>query len=409
MTKSRSNPKVAYLVNVYPAPSHSFIRREILALEEMGWEISRYTFRRTESPLHDPQDQRESQLTEVLLDSGAMKLGFSMLRRCLQSPIGFLRALRMTWRLGRRSEVGIMKHVIYLAEACLLQKKLVEKRILHLHAHFGTNSATVALLCYLLGGPGYSVTIHGPEEFDRPTVLGLEEKIRHSKFIVGISQFGRSQLFRWCDLEQWKKIHVVHCGLDRGFFEWEAIPVPDKPVLVCVGRLCEQKGQLLLVQALAQLKTQRVDARLVLVGDGPMRQDIEQEIKRLDLTEQVSITGWASGDTVKQEIANSRIFVLPSFAEGLPVVIMEALAMERPVISTYVAGIPELVQPGVNGWLVPAGDVDALASAMREALETPFEQLQQMGRAGRQRVLERHNIQIEVAKLAELFRCSNAG
>lgn len=399
------HPKLAYLINVYPAPSHSFIRREIRALEELGLSIERYSIRRTTSPLRDPQDQDEATKTEFLLDAGILRLLIAFVGTAFRSPIRFLRTLRAAWKLGWRSERGLLYHGIYLAEACLLRKRLAQKQIQHLHAHFGTNSATVALLCFLLGGPTYSFTVHGPEEFDKATILGLKDKIKHSSFVVAISSFGRSQIYRSCDSRDWPKIHVVHCGLDATYFDRRHDPVADSNRFVCVGRLCEQKAQLMLVEAFARLvKTGRSKPpELVLVGDGPMRPQIEQRIRELAMESHVRITGWASGDTVQQELSAARAMVLPSFAEGLPVVIMEALAMERPVISTYIAGIPELVVPGENGWLVSAGDVDALVDAMQHALDTPLERVQQMGSAGRARVLERHNIQTEVGKLRRLI------
>lgn len=401
-------PKLAYLVNVYPAPSHSFIRREIRALEALGYSIERYSIRRTESPLRDPDDQAEATRTEVLLDAGLLRLCLTLLLTAVRSPGRFLRALRMAWKLGWRSERGLLYHGIYLAEACLLRKRLAQQHVQHLHAHFGTNSATVALLCFLLGGPPYSFTVHGPEEFDKATILGLEDKIAHGSFVVAISSFGRSQLYRWSRFEHWPKIQVIHCGLDASYLEQRHDPVSDSNRFVCVGRLCEQKGQLLLVEAFARLvKTcPPRTPELVLVGDGPMRIQIEHRIRDLAMERHVRITGWASGDAVQQELGAARVMVLPSFAEGLPVVLMEALAMERPVISTFIAGIPELVIPGENGWLVPAGDVEALVMAMRQALETPVDRLQEMGHAGRARVLERHSIQTEAAKLTGLFENS---
>ncbi len=401
--------RIAYLVNVYPAPSHSFIRREILALEALGWQVARYSVRRTESSLHDAGDQSEAKKTDVLLEAGPLQLALELLLTAITSPIRFLRAKLLTWKLGRRSERGLLYHGIYLAEACLLKRRLAQQGIKHVHAHFGTNSTTVALLCHVLGGPDYSFTVHGPEEFDKATILGFSDKIHRASFVVAISQFGRSQLYRWSNSKDWSKIHFVHCGLDAAYLDREHKPLSDSRQFVCVGRLCEQKGQLLLVEAFGNLIHTGMNAKLVLVGDGPMRGDIESRIAALGIRDRVRITGWASGETVQQELSAARAMVLPSFAEGLPVVIMEALAMERPVISTYVAGIPELVLPGQNGWLVPAGDVDTLVTAMREALETPVEELRKMGRAGRERVLARHNIKTEVAKLAELFRSGGEG
>jgi glycosyltransferase involved in cell wall biosynthesis len=262
------------------------------------------------------------------------------------------------------------------------------------------------MLCHVLGGPPYSFTVHGPEEFDKVKAIALEEKIQRSAFVVAVSSFGKSQLARWCSREQWSKIHVVHCGVDELFLTQTPSAVPDTPRLVCIGRLSEQKGHLLLVEAAGQLAAEGLQFRLVFVGDGPLRTQIETSIARLNLQDHIEITGWASNAEVQQQILESRAMVLPSFAEGLPVVIMEALALGRPVISTYVAGIPELVEPGTCGWLVPPGSVEALTAAMRTALQTPVEKLEQMGREGAVRVAQQHDAAIEAGKLAALFRSS---
>jgi glycosyltransferase involved in cell wall biosynthesis len=284
-----------------------------------------------------------------------------------------------------------------------LLRRLRRSGARHLHAHFGTNAADVALLTHTLGGPSYSFTIHGPEEFDRPEKLSLVDKIEQAAFVVTVSEFGRSQVFRWCSHEHWRKVHVVHCGVDKSFLGGGPHPVPDTPQLVCVGRLCEQKGQLRLLEALALLKEEGVPCQVVLAGDGPMRAVIEAEVIRLWLHDRVRITGWLSGAEVRQHLLDSRVMVLPSFAEGLPVVLMEALALGRPVITTYVAGIPELVRPGESGWLVPAGSVEALAGAIRQALEAPGDRLTQMGHAGAASVAAAHDITKEAAILARLF------
>jgi glycosyltransferase involved in cell wall biosynthesis len=273
----------------------------------------------------------------------------------------------------------------------------------HVHAHFGTNPAELAMLMRAMGGPSYSFTVHGPEEFDKPLALHLAEKMRRAAFVVAVSSFGASQLRRWVESTHWSKIRVVHCGLDDAFHAGAPASPPTGNRLVCVGRLCEQKGQLLLVMAAAALARRGRDFQLVLAGDGEMRGEIEALVAQLGLRDRVRITGWLSSQAVRQEILESRAMVLPSFAEGLPVVIMEAMALRRPVLSTYVAGIPELVRPGENGWLVPAGDVDQLADAMDAILALPSPELAVMGARGRERVVQRHSVTTEARKLAAHF------
>lgn len=260
------------------------------------------------------------------------------------------------------------------------------------------------MLASVMSGKTYSFTVHGPDEFDMPESIGLREKVRRCAFVVAISSFGRSQLYRWINANDWDKVKVVHCGLERVFHEVTTIPVPSCRRLVCVGRLCEQKGQLLLLKAVQLLLCKGVDFELVLAGDGELREEIESAIIALGLREKVRITGWISSFQVREELLASRALVLPSFAEGLPVVIMEAMSLRRPVLTTYIAGIPELVQQDINGWLFPAGSVEELALAMEACLAMPPAQIEQMGEQARQRVLERHDIERETNKLAIHFR-----
>lgn len=396
--------RIAYLTNHYPAASHSFIRREILALERQGHDVLRISVRGWGDALKSAEDQQERSRTRYVLRDGAIALAMAFLRIVVSDPTQLLKAATLVWKIGRRAERPLFVHLIYLLEACRVLSWLREEKVEHLHAHFGTNSAEVAMLVGVIGGPRWSFTTHGPEEFDKAAFIALPEKIRRAHFVVAVSSFGRSQLFRSVDHEHWHKIKVVHCGIEPGFHQGASDEPGADRRLVCVGRLCEQKGQLLLIDAVRRLSEQGVKFELVLAGDGEMRPEIEQLISRHGLQEMVRITGWISSDQVRDEILAARALVLPSFAEGLPVVLMEAMALRRPVISTYVAGIPELVVSGEHGWLVPAGDVDALASAMQACLDIPREVVAKMGEAARTRVLARHDADTEARKLADLFR-----
>jgi glycosyltransferase involved in cell wall biosynthesis len=400
---SQTTISVAYLTPIYPVPSSTFIRREIAALEAKGLLIHRFAMRRFAGELVDQADQAEQRRTTYLLEAGAPALAMAFLGVALTRPKQWATALAMAVTLGLRSERGLIRHLIYLAEACALRRQLMTCGARHLHAHFGSNAADIALLCHLLGGPPYSITIHGPEDFDAPRPLSLREKIHHAAFVAAVSQYARSQLYRWCALEDWNKIHVIHCGLNLEFLPPALVSIPDLPRLINIGRLSEQKGQLLLVEAAARLRDQGLEFELIIVGDGPMRGEIEQLIERFGLRKQVRITGYLSNHAVCQELQAARALVLPSFAEGLPVVIMESLAWGRPVISTYIAGIPELVEHGINGWLVPAGAVEPLVDAMTEALTADPSELERMGRAGAARVADQHDVCTETEKLAELF------
>jgi glycosyltransferase involved in cell wall biosynthesis len=394
---------IAYLIPTYPMPSQTFIRREIAALEAQGMTVHRFAARRFDGELADAADRAEQDKTRHILDCGAWALATALVMEALRHPRRWLAALAMAVGLGRRSERGLIWHLIYLAEACLLRQWLANCAARHLHVHFGTNAASVALLCRRLGGPPYSITIHGPEEFDAPRQLALREKVQHAAFIVAISQFTRSQLCRWSAPGDWRKIHVIHCGLDQTYLTGPAAPVPERPRLVNVGRLSEQKGQLLLIEAAAQLHAQGINFELVIVGDGPLRGDLERLIDQHGLRGLVWITGFLDNQAVRRELEAARALVMPSFAEGLPVVIMESLSLGRPVISTHIAGIPELVEPGRNGWLVAAGGVEPLVSAMAAALTADTAELEAMGQAGAVRVAGEHNVVVEVEKLAGLI------
>jgi len=397
--------KIAYLINQYPKPSHTFIRREIQALERLGVEIFRISLRGWADDLADPQDELEREQTHYVLKNGGLCLLLAVIRVFLTQPLRLIRAIALASRLAfDRSERPLAVHLIYVAEACQVLFWLRKAGVQHVHAHFGTNSAEVAMLTQVLGGPQWSMTVHGPAEFDRKPLLNLPEKIMRSVFVVAISSYGRSQLFRCIGHQHWSKIHVVHCGLEPAFYSSPATGVADAQRIVCVGRLSEPKGQLLLLEAAKQLWDRGAVFDLVLAGDGEMRRDIEAMIARHELGERVRLTGWISSEQVRDEILASRALVLASFAEGLPVVIMESMALRRPVIATYVAGIPELVIPGEHGWLIPAGDIEALVNALQEVLEAPASKLLTMGQAAQARVISRHNIDKEAEKLQRLFQ-----
>ena len=399
--------RIGYLVNQYPKVSHTFVRREIRALEARGIIVDRFSIRDTSADVHDDDDRQEAQRTRVLLPSdrraAASAIGKATARALVTHPGRFQDATALAIRLARRADRQVV-HAAYLGEAALLKQWCDGLGVEHVHAHFGTNSAAVAALCHALGGPGFSFTAHGPEEFDRPDLLALDEKIARARFVVGVSSFGRSQLLRRTPVDQWDKIKVVPCVVDDTFLSERFLsPSTAARRLVCVGRICEQKGQLLLIEAAARVRDQLGHFELVLVGDGEMRSHVEALVATHKLQDVVRITGWASGPEVRAELSAGRAMVLPSFAEGLPVVIMEALALERPVISTYVAGIPELVDDGC-GWMVPAGSVDALVDAMVACLQADAPTLTRLGQEGRRRVLTRHHAGLAASLLESAFR-----
>ena len=394
--------QIGYFTNQYPSPSHTFIRREIAALEQRGHSVCRFAIRRSKAGIIDPDDIAELARTRHVVGQPGWEVIRCCTRVMIDSPGACLRGLFQTLQLAQRAGYAYGRHLAYLIEAMVLVSWCRASHIEHLHVHFGTNPATVALLTHGINGVPFSVTIHGPEEFDRPEALALAEKISAAAFVVAISAFGRSQLLRWAHLTDWKKIRVISCGLDRDYLDAPSAPALTAARLVTVGRLCEQKGHLILLEAAAKLHRRGLAFTLVFAGDGPLRPAIEQRVAELGLTGLVEVLGAVTQEEVRHELLKARALVLPSLAEGLPIVLMESMALARPVISTFVAGIPELVTRDV-GWLVPAGDVDALCDVMQEVLELDRATLSAMGEAARRRVRERHDIDRAARLLEQCF------
>ncbi len=230
--------------------------------------------------------------------------------------------------------------------------------------------------------------------------------MRRSAFTVAITAFARSQIYRWIERAHWPQVNVVHCGIESAFHEGAYPKAPCAPRLVCLGRLSPEKGQLLLIEAATLLAAKGLTFELALVGDGPMRGAIEGLVAERGLQDRIRLTGSISTERLREELLAARALVLPSFAEGLPMVIMEAMALRRPVLTTWIAGIPELVRDGIDGWLFPAGSVESLAGAMQDCLTRPVEQLWAMGEAARARVIERHSVEDQAVRLDELFKCA---
>lgn len=394
---------VAYLTNVYPKPSHTFIRNEILALERQGLRVARITIRRPREELVDAADREEAEDTVALLSGNPVPLLIAVAGRLVQSPKRFAAALRAAMAGGAKSGRPLAA-AMYFVEACRLAAMMEAAGLRHVHVHFGTNPAAVARLAAMLGALTYSVTMHGPDEFDAPAALQLPDKIADARFVAAVSSYGRSQLMRWSRIADWPKIAVVRCGVAPAFHV--RVPVSGAGLrsrtLVCVARLSAQKGLPLLLEA-AALVARTHGFQLRIVGDGELRPMLTARIAALGLAGPVRLLGWRDAAVVREEIMGARALVLPSFAEGLPIVLMEALALGRPVITTAIAGIPELVDAR-SGWLIPAGSVPALADAMKAALGAEPGELAAMAAHGRQRVCRLHDIDDNAAQLAALLR-----
>lgn len=395
--------RIGYLMNAYPMTSTTFIRREIHAIEEQGVEVKRYAIRPWSEALVDDQDKAEKDITFYLLVGRLPGLLGDLVKETVTNPAGMARALSTWFKLLRNAGRGFVPHVAYMLEAISLKRRAGRDDISHLHTHFSTNSAAVAMLSKRLGGPDYSFTAHGPDEFVDWGRSSLGLKVAQARFVIAISNYCRVLLARAGGMDHWDKLHIVGCGIDVEEFAPSDAPFDDTAPFVSVGRLCPQKAQTLVVEAVAQVAKTHSGIRVTLIGDGESRAEVEAVVARHGIAENVTLMGWQDNQTVRAELGRARALLLPSFAEGLPVVIMEALALGRPAISTYIAGIPELVDEGC-GWIIPAGSVDDIARAMEHALNTDAETLKAKGAEGRRRVMERHDVRKNAAALLDLIR-----
>jgi colanic acid/amylovoran biosynthesis glycosyltransferase len=399
------SPRIGYITSAFARPSDTFIRNEVNQLRALGVDVVTFSIRRPEmGPDADDDVQRFQNETEYLLEARTAPILFRAMRQALSHPLQFLRTAVLAWRTSALGVRGRLLQAAYLAEALYLASRLRTRKIDFLHNHIGENSATVAMLASEFTGIPFSLTIHGPNIFYAPHRWALGAKIEHAAFTVCISDFCRSQCLVFAAESRWPRIHVVRCSVQAEFIDAPlAHDLPKVPHFLCVGRLCAEKGQILLAEAAAQLLKAGHEFCVSFIGEGPSRLSLEQRIRELNACDQIRILGWQSSARVRELLQESTALVIPSFAEGLPVVAMEALAMRRPVIATNIAAMSELVENEQAGWLVPAGSVDALAGALKLASECPPEKLQTMGERGRNRVVELHHPVQQADKLRTLF------
>ena len=338
--------------------------------------------------------------TDYILSHSLLRLVWSFLKLAVSRPRRTLSTVALAWQTcspGIRARVW---QVAYLLEAAYLAERVNRLGIQHIHVHKSVGVATVAMLASNLADISYSLAVHGPVIFYEPQRWALTEKIHRSSFTACISAFCRSQCMALTPTGDWQRLKIIRCGVDDTFLGQPPAAVPDVSTLVCVGRYCELKAQVVLIEAVVKLRDRGVDCQLDLAGDGPLRGQLQLLIRQYNLEQQVRLLGWKNSDEIRELILNSRAMVMPSLAEGLPVAFMEAFALGRPVITTWVAGHPELVRPGRNGWLVPPGAVEPLVGAMGEALAMNVDRLTEMGRQGSRLVADFHSVETEVARLS---------
>lgn len=398
--------RVAYVVPHYPTVSHRFILQEVTRLRELGVEVATFSVRRAPADeVLTEQDRREFASTYAILPPRAGDLLRAQLA-ALCRPRRYLAALRVAFAVRAPGLRGALWQLFYLAEAAILWHRCEALGIRHLHAQFASNATDAALLAATLGGPGWSFSfaLHGPVEFYDLTLFRLGEKIRRADLVVCISDFARSQACALVDEGDWPKIRVVHLGTDvRRFAPPPEQDRPQGPLrIVTVGRLVPVKAQALLIEAAAELQRRNVDVHVTIVGGGPRRQALERLAARLGVADRCSFTGALGHDNVLERYAEADLFCLPSFGEGIPVVLMEAMAMGLPVVTTRIAGIPELVEDGESGFLVTPGRTDQLVQAIERLAGDPGLR-RRMGQAGRGKVTADFNLDDSARALERLF------
>jgi glycosyltransferase involved in cell wall biosynthesis len=399
--------KVAYLVSQYPAPSHTFIRREVAALRERGLKIDIFSVRRPPpEEVMSEVDDADCEETTYLLPAGPLTVLGNNLRMFLRAPSAYLSALAFSLRHRNRGARALLYAFFYFLEGMLLAEHLRQRGVQHLHNHFANAGAHVALVATRYLGIRLSLTLHGLCDFDFPAGPLLGEKIRQSSFVACATQYGMAQAMRLSHPSQWDKLLVVRCGV-----ELDKLPVPEprtEPAkegplrIICVGRLAPEKGQLGLVEAFALARKRGLNAELVLVGDGPDRGAVMSRVVAAGVGPHVKLFGRQPEARALEETSRSDVLVLASFMEGLPVVLMEAMAMGVPVIAPDVAGIPELVENGQTGMLFTAGNWNQLAERMRALGSDPALRAR-LAAAGRQRIQEQFDVSTSVVPLFERF------
>ena len=400
--------RLAYLVSQYPTVSHTFLFREIRQLRALGCDVAVASVRAPDRPLEKltPEEREEAGRTYYIKPAGALRLAMAQLRLLATHPARYFGGLLFALRLGEWDLRRIVFHLGYFAEAALLGRWLTGQRLTHVHSHF---SSTVALLARRMFPITISLTIHGPDEFNNLAGFAMPEKVRDSLFLCAISDFARSQILRTCPSSERRKIHVVRLGVDPNIYLPRPFREDLNPVeLITVGRLAPVKGHAILLEALALLRRSGRNARLRLIGDGPERATLERAAAAHGLSEVAVFTGALTQDKVLDLYRGADLFVLASFAEGIPVVLMEAMAMEIPCVATCVNGVPELIHDGATGLLVSPANASVLAEAIaRLAGDSALRR--RLGTAARQQVLENYNLERNTIALRDLFARYLAG
>jgi len=374
--------RIAYLVSQYPAANHTFVLREVQELRRLGLEIEVASIRPPDRSLDkmSAEEQAEQRATFYVKSGGLGRILAANLRVFFAGPVDWLAALAYSLRLSRWNPRAAAFNFFYLVEAGVIADWMRRRKLSHAHMHF---TSTVGLFAKRIAPMRTSVTIHGPAEFDRPDAFYLREKIAAFDLIVAISEYGRTQLKRCSGSEHWNKFRVVRLGVDPMLYAPRAfVPSPDRLEILFVGRLAAVKAPQILLAALQRLIESGRQVHLRLAGDGPERPEL---------------------DRVRSLYRSADIFCLASLAEGIPVVLMEAMSMEIPCVATRVTGVPELIRDGIDGLLVAPSDVEELAAALARLVDDAGLR-ERIGKSGRARVLDEYDLGRNTQQLAAVFR-----
>ncbi|MEL6552444.1 MAG: glycosyltransferase family 4 protein [Cyanobacteria bacterium J06621_11] len=399
--------RIAYLTGTYPRATDTFIQREVAGLREHGMEVDTFAVRRPEDKqIVGPEQASERAKTFYILSekgvpSDLFGLAKAHAKLLTKNPGRYLSAIALALKTRQPALKGLLYQLFYFLEAGTLADQINTKQISHLHNHFGNTSCSVAMLAAALGGFTYSFTLHGPAIFFEPKHWRIDEKMKHASFVSCISHYCRSQAMVFAPYQSWDKLQIVHCGVNPSQFTQVSHQGMGNRLLF-VGRLAAVKGLPVLLESLTQIKKTTPDVVLTVVGDGPDRAMLEARADELGLAEQVNFVGYQSQAAVRDYLQNTDVFVLPSFAEGVPVVLMEALMSGVPVVATQIAGVSELVEDGVNGFLVPPSDGEGLRDRIQTLL-TDGKLRQKLGTQGAIKVDAQFDINKESKKLAQLI------
>jgi glycosyltransferase involved in cell wall biosynthesis len=396
---------IAYLVSRYPTLSMIFVLREVLALRALGFRIETASINPPDRPPEKltPQEREEAARTYCVKCHGVAGAAAAHVKSLLLNFSGYFRGLALAIRLAGLDLARLFLNSMYFTEALMVGQWMRRNGQTHLHIHLGSQAASVGLLVHRVFGCGYSITVHGADEFYDAQGKYLAQKIAAVDFIVCISSFTRSQLMILSPYIHWRKFTVARLGVDATLFSQSARNSPQEIFeILCVGRLTPVKGQHLLIDAVGKLAQQGRRVRLRLVGGGEDESSLRECAARLASPESVVFEGAVNQDRIRGFYATADVFCLPSFAEGLPVVLMEAMAMGIPCVSTSIAGIPELIRNEVDGLLVPASDIEALVDALARLMDDGALR-ERLAASGRARVLEQYDLARNVETLAEIF------